>query len=192
MLRMKYVVGLAVVLAAGLLSVQVAVCADGAGQAPAAKTGQAPAAKTGQTPATKSGQAPAAKTGQVPATKYGQAPAAKYGQAPAAKAGRGLWDDPEMAELMRKDGQLDRDAHELAMQYRQTTGDRRAKIQQEVEERVNKQFDVRQQRRKLELKRLEGQLQRLREVVSRRERARKELVDKRVSELLGLERELDF
>ena len=78
------------------------------------------------------------------------------------------------------------------MQYRRASGDERTKIKQQLEETVNKHFDVRQQRRTLELKRMEGELQRLREVIDRREKARKEIVEKRVTELLGTERELEF
>ena len=43
----------------------------------------------------------------------------------------------------------------------------REKLKQQVTEVVNKQFEVRQQRRALELKRLEEQLKRLREIVER-------------------------
>ena len=57
---------------------------------------------------------------------------------------------------------------------------------------VGKQFDVRQQRRNLELKRLEDELQRMRDIVDRREKTRKEIIQKRVTEVLDLDRELDF
>jgi hypothetical protein len=104
----------------------------------------------------------------------------------------GRLDDPEMEELFRKDQQLDCQAHELAKQCQTATAEKREQIKKELEETVNKQFDVRQQRRNLELKRLEEQLQRVRDTVSRRDKARKQIVEKRVSELIGLERELEF
>jgi hypothetical protein len=71
------------------------------------------------------------------------------------------------------------------MQYRNATQTERGKIKSQVNELVNKQFDVRQQRRTLELKRLDEELKRLRELADRREKARKELIEKRVTELLG-------
>ena len=64
--------------------------------------------------------------------------------------------------------------------------------EKEIEETVTKQFEVRQQRRNLELKHLEEQLKDLREAVDKREKARKELIEKRVSRLLGTEKDLDF
>jgi hypothetical protein len=100
--------------------------------------------------------------------------------------------DPEMMSLVQRDRQLERETRELSAQYRRANSDRRAAIKKEVEELVNKQFDVRQQRRNLELKRLEEELQRVRQAVSNRDKARKELVDRRVSELLRIETEPEF
>jgi hypothetical protein len=100
--------------------------------------------------------------------------------------------DPEMQELIQKDRQLERESHELSMQYRRASTQRRDSIKKEVEELASKQFDVRQQRRSLELKRLEEELQHVREAVARREKARKELIDRRVSELLRIDTEPEF
>ena len=72
--------------------------------------------------------------------------------------------DPEMYKVLKEDRDLEHRTRELAMQYRRASSDERTKIKQQLEETVNKHFDVRQQRRTLELKRLEGELQRLREV----------------------------
>ncbi len=52
---------------------------------------------------------------------------------------------------------------------------------------VEEHFKVRQQRRMLELKRLEQQLQHLRQALERRAETRQKLIDRRVSELLGPE-----
>jgi hypothetical protein len=61
-----------------------------------------------------------------------------------------------------------------------------------VEKVVNRHFEVRQERRLLELKRLKEELQRFQEAVDRRTKARKELVEKRMSELLGSEERAKF
>jgi hypothetical protein len=97
-----------------------------------------------------------------------------------------------MFKLMKEDMDLDRQSRDLVLQYRKATSDQRDKIKAMVVETVNKHFDVRQQRRALELKRLEEELQRLRDSVEHRTRARKELVEKRVSELLGKDDQAGF
>jgi hypothetical protein len=96
--------------------------------------------------------------------------------------GRG---DPEMFKLQKEDMTIEQQVRELAMQYRSASKEDREKIKTQVVELVNKQFDIRQQRRELELKRLDEALKHLRDVVDRRAKARKSLVDKRVSELVG-------
>jgi hypothetical protein len=100
--------------------------------------------------------------------------------------------DPEMYKLLKEDKLLELQSRELAMEYRRAPSDARAKIKQQVEELVNKHFEVRQQRRSLELKHLEEALNRLRDTMERRAAARKDLVEKRVDDLIGREEELSF
>jgi hypothetical protein len=100
--------------------------------------------------------------------------------------------DPEMYKLLKEDRDLERQTRELAMQYHRAPSSQREKLKPQIVELVNKHFDVRQQRRSLELKRLEDELQRLRETIDRRSKARKEIVEKRVSELVGREDDLRF
>ena len=100
--------------------------------------------------------------------------------------------DPEMYKLLKEDQDLEHQTRELVMQYRRAPSDQRDKLKAQITELVNKHFDVRQQHRSLQLKRLEGELQRLREVIDRRSKARKEIVEKRISELIGHEDELRF
>jgi len=95
--------------------------------------------------------------------------------------------DPEMYKLLREDEDLDRQSRQLAMQYRLAPKDGKEAIQKELEELVSKHFDVRQQRRALELKRLEEELQRLRDSIDNRNKLREQIVKKRVAELLGLD-----
>lgn len=97
-----------------------------------------------------------------------------------------------MFKLLSQNMDLERQSRELAMQYQQAASGEREKIKQQIVELVNKHFDVRQERRALELKRLETQLQRLRETMEKRSKARKELVERRVSELIGREDEVGF
>ncbi len=96
-----------------------------------------------------------------------------------------------MYKLLREDLQLEWQARELAVQYRLAPEGRRAKIKQQLKELVDQHFDIRQQRRLLELKRLEEELKRLRAAIDHRNESRESLVGKRISQLLG-EEGLDF
>ena len=100
--------------------------------------------------------------------------------------------DPEMFDLNNRDRDLERQTRELAEHCRHASGDERAKFREQLEDLVDKHFEVRQQRRLLELKRLESQLQRLREAIDRRAKARKKLVEKRMTDLIGPEEGMEF
>ena len=96
-----------------------------------------------------------------------------------------------MYKLLREDYDMERRTRELAIQYRRASAERRAQIREQLEDLVDSHFQVRQERRLLELKRLEEELKRLREAITRRDEARETLVGERVSELLG-EEDVDF
>jgi hypothetical protein len=100
--------------------------------------------------------------------------------------------DPEMYKLVKADMDLERQTRELSMKYRQASSDQRAKLKEKIKDLVGKHFDVRQERRALELKRLEAELQRLRESMDRRLKAREKLVEERVADLVGHEEETGF
>jgi hypothetical protein len=93
--------------------------------------------------------------------------------------------DPEMEKLMQTDFNLDRQSHELAEQYNQASKDKRDEIKKQLAELVTKQFEARQERRTLELKRLEDEINRIRESIDKRNKGKQLIVDRRVSELLG-------
>ena len=57
---------------------------------------------------------------------------------------------------------------------------------------MNKHFDVRQKRRELQLKRMEDELQRLREAITSRNKSRESIVTNHMKELVGEERDLEF
>ena len=101
-------------------------------------------------------------------------------------------DDPEMRRLLDEDAQLDRVALELSQQIRQAGGEERDALKKELESTLNKHFDVRQQRRELQLKQLDEELKRLRKAIDERNDSRKAIIDKRLSELIGEPRDLEF
>ncbi len=93
--------------------------------------------------------------------------------------------DPEMEKLTQIDFNLDRESRELAGQYRQGPKDKQDEIKKKLQEVVAKQFETRQQRRTLELKRLEDEIKRIRESIDKRNSGKQVIVDRRVNELLG-------
>jgi hypothetical protein len=97
-----------------------------------------------------------------------------------------------MYALLRRDYEMERRTRELAIQYRRASRVRRAAIRDQLEKAVDEHFQVRQERRALELKRLEEELQRLRDAIKQRDEARETLVDDRVADLLGEDDALDF
>ena len=121
------------------------------------------------------------------------------GQPPGPQPGgpRPGWDgmgppDPEMTKLFQTENELDRRTRELADAYPAAPQDQQAKLKQDLTDLVTKHFETRQQRRALELKRFEEELKRLRDAMDRREKDRQQLIDKRVTELLGVENEAGF
>ncbi len=93
--------------------------------------------------------------------------------------------DPEMFKAIQEDFDLERQTRDQATQYLRASKDEQAKIKAKLVETVNKHFEVRQQLRNLEVKHLEEQLKQLRDKIDQREKKRKELVEKRISELIG-------
>jgi hypothetical protein len=93
--------------------------------------------------------------------------------------------DPEMAEIMKQDRELGNHSDDLAAQYRRASQDEKDKLMKEVVATVNKHFEVRQQRRKLQLDRMQKELERLRGEIEHRNSQRDAFVKKRVQDLVG-------
>jgi hypothetical protein len=100
--------------------------------------------------------------------------------------------DPEMLELAKKEQDLEMKVGELTNDVRQAEGEKRDKIKTTLREIVMKQFDLRQEKRRLELKRLEEGLKRMRDIIEKRDKAREQIINRHLSELLGEEDELRF
>lgn len=96
--------------------------------------------------------------------------------------------DPEMFELEQNDQRLDRESHELAEQYRRAPeGPAREEVRGKLRETVAKHFKARQERRELEVKRLQAQLERLRGALEKRSKEADAIIERRMSQLLGEE-----
>jgi len=90
-----------------------------------------------------------------------------------------------MFKAVQADRDLERQTRDQAEQYRHAGKDEQTKLREKLVETVNKHFEVRQQLRNLEVKRLEQELKQLRDKIDQREKNRKEIVAKRVIELTG-------
>lgn len=104
--------------------------------------------------------------------------------------------DPELYELEKKDRELERSSVELGQHYRRLSPEQQRErgqaMKNALQTNVDKHFEVRQARRQLQLKRLEEELNRMRAAIERRNELRKQIVERRVMELIGEQNELDF
>jgi hypothetical protein len=95
-------------------------------------------------------------------------------------------EDPDMYALMQQDHDLGRETFDLSTRFRQSTkSEDREKIKTDLAAAVEKHFTVRQQKRELELKRLEEQLQRMKDAVAKRLAEKGPIIEQRVKELTG-------
>ena len=93
--------------------------------------------------------------------------------------------DPELEKLHAQEAQIEGEVHSLLAQYGQTEkeGDRSA-IKKKLSASLEKQFDLQQKRRDLEVARIEAQLKRLRELIKKRSDSRQTIIDKRLDQVL--------
>jgi hypothetical protein len=87
---------------------------------------------------------------------------------------------------------MERKTLEISDQLRQLPRDQRVKLKEQLTTLLNEHFDVRQKRRELQIKRMEEELKKLRDGITKRSESRKEIVGKRLNELTGDENDQDF
>ncbi len=93
--------------------------------------------------------------------------------------------DPELYKAMQEDRDLERQTRDMAEHYHRTDMIGKANLKEKLAELVDKHFAVRQQLRTLEVKRLEQQVKQLRDRIDQREKDRKDIVGKHITELIG-------
>jgi hypothetical protein len=128
----------------------------------------------GQTPAAKSSVPPGAVNvlGPLPA---GQQLAIGYRHEA----------DPEMDKLLQEEATAERQVSTLIESYSRAEKDTdRSKIKSELGVALEKEFDLQQKRRKLELDRVEERLKKVRELMQKRTDARQTIIDKRLDQLI--------
>jgi len=98
-----------------------------------------------------------------------------------------------MLEIAEKEEELEQQSRRLSGEFHRPSADRtQEEVKGELRDIVAKHFEVRQERRRLELKRLGERLKRMGEVIKRREEVRDSIIDRRMSELIGVEDEFRF
>ena len=80
--------------------------------------------------------------------------------------------------------QLARQCDSLVKQLAKAEGADKDKVKAKLSESVDKQFDLRQKRHETEITALENQLKKLREMVQKRQENRKDIVGKRLEQLV--------
>jgi hypothetical protein len=100
--------------------------------------------------------------------------------------------DPELYELTQKDMEMERQAAEFAQRAHRASKQDREKMRETAQALSTEHFNLRQLRRKLQLKRMEEELVKLKESVEAREKQKSEIIARRVAEMLGEESDLGF
>jgi hypothetical protein len=117
----------------------------------------------------------------------GQAVPLVVGQQPGNPFGYGVpqGGDPEMEKLLGEEAAAEREATALVDEYARTPDEeKRAKIRAKLSAALEKQFDLQQKRRDLEVTRVEEQLKKLRDLMRKRRDSRQAIIDHRLDQIL--------
>jgi hypothetical protein len=93
--------------------------------------------------------------------------------------------DPEIAKMHASEASAEREVNNLVKGYAGTSDEaQRTKIKANLSTALEKQFELQQQRRELEVARIEAQLKKLRDLMKKRGDARQTIVEKRLDQLV--------
>lgn len=141
-----------------------------------------------------SAQPPAIEVASPPATYQVAAPPAAVG--PPGGAGHTAYvfrqpvesgddESKEMASLQGEEARSAQEAESLSRQLSAVADEKqRTDIKSKLQETLGKQFDAQQKMRYLEVTKIEAKLKKLRELITKRNDARKTIIDKRFEQLL--------
>ncbi|HET6882567.1 MAG TPA: hypothetical protein VFI31_20540 [Pirellulales bacterium] len=92
----------------------------------------------------------------------------------------------EMAQLSAQDTQLANEAESLAKQLADATDEKqKAELKEKLHDTLGRQFDAQQKARELEVARIEAKVKKLRDTITKRNDARRTILDKRLDQLLS-------
>jgi len=93
--------------------------------------------------------------------------------------------DPETYKRILQERRMDRDCRDLAEAWKTADTDEQKRIENQLKEKLNILFDLRQKNRELEIRRLEERLQELKEKNRLRMANKQDIVENRFQELIG-------
>ncbi|HWY88937.1 MAG TPA: hypothetical protein VNX28_19645 [Gemmataceae bacterium] len=98
---------------------------------------------------------------------------------------RGDGQDPEIRKLHNEEATLEREAAGVVKEYIKTDNEaQRGKLKTKLSDVLAKEFDLQQKRREIELARLETHMKKLRDMMNKRNTARRTIVEQRLDQLL--------
>ncbi len=93
--------------------------------------------------------------------------------------------DPEAYKLAEKIARLEGKAFDMAIKYkREQSEEKREKIKKELKDLLYQIFEMRQRLREMRIKRLEREIERLKEMLKERERMKDKIVEHHLTELI--------
>jgi hypothetical protein len=131
-----------------------------------------------QTPASGTQANPAAQNFGPPAG-FVQPLGERWDMAPMGMSGFGHFGGVHGPEL-----ELARQSQALVKQMGKATGDEKDKLKTKLTETLEKQFDMRQKRHEKELAALEAQVKKLKDMVQKRQDNRRDIISRRIDQLL--------
>jgi hypothetical protein len=105
--------------------------------------------------------------------------------------GTAVVEDPELQRFAAREADLERRTQTLARTYVGADKEARADVTKQLKETIEEHFRVRQERRRIEVRRLLDQVERLERQLDKRESNKGQIVNRRFAELTG-EDELGF
>jgi hypothetical protein len=98
-----------------------------------------------------------------------------------------------MEKLLLADSKMEQQSQDFAKRFRQAEDQQqRARVRADLGVLAKEHFDLRQQRRELELSRLEAQLERVRASIKKRNEVKDLIIQRRIARLLGEQDDLAF
>ena len=96
----------------------------------------------------------------------------------------GEQESDELSKLNARDAQLGQEADSLAKQLAESANEKqRGEIKDKLQATLAEQFDTQQKVRELEVARIEARVKKLRDVISKRNEARRSIIEKRLEQL---------
>ncbi len=95
--------------------------------------------------------------------------------------------DPERCKLLKAQQELEVRSWKLAEKYKEVDKNKQRGIKTELRNLLSELFTLREEEKKFEIKRLEKELQKLREITEQRKKHKDAIISRHIDELLGEE-----